>query len=121
MVCYRVTLPLSFTFTLCLQVSAAGKLSGARWLVFSDAISRFASLDVPFDCELLVVLWDGAVAHLSEVYRVSPEQPLKVLHFGDWGLGSRKDWPSGGLYRRRTSLEGRVIKAAVLEDVRAFV
>ena len=100
---------------------AAGKLSGARWLVFSDAISRFASLDVPFDCELLVVLWDGAVAHLSEVYRVSPEQPLKVLHFGYWSLGSRKDWPNVGLYRRRTSLEGRVIKAAILEDVRAFV
>jgi len=102
-------------------VSAARKLSGARWLVFSDAISHFASLDVPFDCELLVVLWDGAVAHLSEVYRVSPEQPLKVLHFGEWSLGSRKDWPNVGLYRRRTSLEGRVIKATALDDVRAFV
>jgi hypothetical protein len=102
-------------------VSAAGKLSGARWLVFSDAISRFARLDVPFDCELLVVLWDGAVAHFSEVYRVSPEQPLKVQHFGDWSLGSRKDWPGDGMYWRRTNLEGRVIKAAVQEDVRAFV
>jgi len=114
---YRV----NFTFTPLLQVSAAGKLSGARWLVFSDAISHFASLDVPFDCELLVALWDGAVAHLSEVYRVSPEQPLNVLHFGDWSLGSRKDWPNVGLYRRRTSLEGRFIQAAVLEDVRVFV
>jgi hypothetical protein len=68
-----------------------------------------------------VALWDGTVVHLSEVYRVGPEHPLKVLHFGDWSLGSRKDWPSGGLYRRRTSLEGRVIKAAVQDDVRAFV
>jgi hypothetical protein len=102
-------------------VSAAGKLSDSRWLVFSDAITRFSSLDVPFDCELLVAQWDGAVAHLSEVYRVSPEQPLKVLHFGDWSLGSRKNWPSVGLYRRRTNLEGHVIKAAVLEDVRVFV
>jgi hypothetical protein len=102
-------------------VSAAGKLSGTRWLVFSDAVTRFASLDVPFDCELLVAQWDGAVAHLSEVYRVSPEQPLKALHFGDWSLGSRKNWPSVGLYRRRTSLDGRVLKTAVQEDVRAFL
>jgi hypothetical protein len=104
-----------------LQVSAARKFTGARWLVFSDDVSRFDSLDVPFDCEVLVALWDGAVAYLSEVYRVSPEQPLKVLNFGDWRLGSRNNWPIGGLYHRRTSLEGSVIKTAVLEDVRSFV
>jgi hypothetical protein len=103
-----------------LQVSAAGRFSGARWLVFSDAVSPFVSLNVPFDCELLVAQWDGAVARLSEVYRVSPEQSLKVLHFGDWSPDSHKNWPSGGLYRRRTSLEGRVIKTAILDDVRLY-
>jgi hypothetical protein len=68
----------------------------------------------------LVAQWDGAVVHLSEVYRVSPEQPLKVLHFGDWSLGSSKNWPIGGLYRRRTSLDGRVIKTAILDDVSLY-
>lgn len=98
------------------KVSVARKFPGARWLVLTDAISLFASLNIPFDCELLVAQWDGAVVHLSEVYRVSPEQPLKVLHFGDWSLGSSKNWPIGGLYRRRTSLDGRVIKTAILDD-----
>jgi hypothetical protein len=101
-------------------VSAARKFSGSRWLVFADDVSPLARLNVPFDCELLVAQWDGAVAHLSEMYRVSPEQPLKVLYYGEWGLGFRKNWPSGGLYRRRRSLEGRVITTAFLEDVRLY-
>jgi hypothetical protein len=78
---------------------------------------ELSNLDVPFDCELLVAQWGGEVTRLSEVYRVSPQLPLQVRHFGDWSPGSRRNWPSFGLYRRRTSLDGHVIKAAILEDV----
>jgi hypothetical protein len=81
---------------------------------------ELSNLEVPFDCELLVAQWGGKVTRLSEVYRASPELPLQVWHFGDWSLGSHRNWPSFGLYRRRTSLDGHVIKAAILEDVRLY-
>jgi hypothetical protein len=103
------------------QVSAANRFSGARWLVFLPALSELSNLDVPFDCELLVAQLGGEVTVLSEAYRPSPELPLQVRYFGDWSPGSRRNWPSLGLYRRRTSLDGHVIKAAILEDVRLYV
>ncbi|PNF26534.1 hypothetical protein B7P43_G13974 [Cryptotermes secundus] len=98
------------------QVSAAGRFSGARWLVFMPPKFELSNLEIPFDCELLVVQWGGKVTQLREVYRVRPELPLQIRHFGDWRPGSHRKWPSLGLYRRRTSLDGHVIKAAVLED-----
>jgi hypothetical protein len=101
-------------------VSAAGRFSGARWLVFLPPNFELSNLEVPFDCELLVAQWGGDVTRLSEVYRSTPELPLQVRHFGDWSLGFRRNWPSFGMYRRRTSLDGHVIKAAILEDVRLY-
>jgi hypothetical protein len=101
-------------------VSAAGRFSGARWLVFLPTKFELSNLEVPFDCELLVAQWGGNVTQLSEVYRSNPELPLEVRHFGDWSQGSRRNWPSFGMYRRRTSLDGHVIKAAILEDVHLY-
>lgn len=102
------------------QVSAAGKFSGARWLVFLHSVSQLLRLDVPFDCELLAAQWNGRVARLTEVYRISPGMSPHVRNFGDWSPGSRGDWPSIGLYRRRTSLNGHVIRTVILEDVCLF-
>jgi hypothetical protein len=102
-------------------VSAAGRFSGAKWLVFLPALSDLSNLDVPFDCELLVAQLGGVMVLLREVYRASPELPLQFRYFGDWSPRSRRNWPSVGLYRRRTSLDGHVIKAAILEDASLFV
>ncbi|KDR12770.1 hypothetical protein L798_13018, partial [Zootermopsis nevadensis] len=98
------------------EVSAAGKFSGARWLVFLHSVSELSLLDVPFDCEFLAAQWDGEVARLNDVYRISPRVSLQVRYFGDWSLSSRRNWPSVGLYRRRTSLDGHVIRTVILED-----
>jgi hypothetical protein len=102
------------------QVSAAGKFSGAKWLVFLHSVSQLSHLNVPFDCELLVAQWEGEVARLSEAYRVGPDKSLQVQNFGDWSVDSYNNWPRIGLYRRRKSLDGHVIRTVVLEDVSSY-
>jgi len=52
------------------------------------------------------------VVVLTEVYRVSPTLPLQTYRFDKWTAGGGFTWPSQGLYRRRNTLQGHIIRAA---------
>jgi hypothetical protein len=91
-------------------------LSGAKWLLFlGHNISRiedfFADINIPFDCEFLVVHKEfGYHVVLTEVYRISPKLPLQTLRLGDFRHQN--------LYERRSNLQGLAFRSAVMESVR---
>ncbi|PSN44153.1 hypothetical protein C0J52_17425 [Blattella germanica] len=93
--------------------------SKAKWIVFDQTESQLKHLNISFDCEFLLANWDDGVVRLHELYRISPEYPLLVKEFGDSTFGTTS-WPKAGLYRRRRSLDGHVLKAAIQDDVIAI-
>ena len=86
----------------------------ARWVVFTQKEPWLDSLNIPFDCEFLMV----DEKHLEEMYRISPEFPLIYTKFGNF---QPETWPQFGLYTRRNNLQGYVMKTAVLDDVRILL
>ncbi|KAJ9583640.1 hypothetical protein L9F63_022021 [Diploptera punctata] len=91
------------------KLSSSEKFYKARWLVSKQNDSWLDTINIPFDCELLLL----GDAVLEEVYRVSPKHPLVYKKFGDL---LPETWPEFELYRRRNNLQGYVMKAAVLYD-----
>jgi len=74
----------------------------------------FTGINIPFDCQFLVAQpQNDHVVVLTEVYRVSPTLPLQTYRFGNWTAGGGLTWSSQGLYRRRNSLQGIVLRVAV--------
>ena len=73
----------------------------------------FDDVDVPFDCEVVVVeSRDTDKVELTEVYRITEGGPLMKDHYGTWepqGLKVNTKY----LYERRKNLKGLVIKAAM--------
>lgn len=75
----------------------------------------FADIDVPFDCEFLVVLQEDGRITLTEVYRVSPTNPLQARLFGNWTADRRLIGSTAGFYERRKNLEGLELKTGTVE------
>ena len=90
------------------------------WLKFfetEDPSDYLDNMDIPFDCVFLLAVPSNntrAKFTLTEVYRVSPTSPVNFFHFGEWspsvGLISTED----GFYERRRTLDGVVLRTAVL-------
>ena len=99
---------------LCLQFSRTESLAGATWLLLlttGSISSFFVDIYVPFNCEFLVS-WAGPVSMpIYEVYKVAEGKPLNEYYYGTWnyisGLVSKKY----NIFRRRSNLEGIVLKA----------
>ncbi|XP_069691357.1 probable glutamate receptor [Periplaneta americana] len=99
------------------------RMSAAIWLLLSELESRnlemkFSGLDVPFDCEFLVGRPTGVddLVVITEVFRVRSDQPLQIRYFGTWSPTRGLQAPVVGLYRRRSSLEGIVLRTAVMNQ-----
>jgi hypothetical protein len=94
------------------------QLSSIVWLLFLDTYSIlekfFADINIPFDCEFLVVLPKDDSIVLTEVYRVSHAYPLQTYHFGNWTADRGLIGPTLGFYRRRNSLQGLVLKTGTI-------
>ena len=93
-------------------------LSGASWLLFlNENFSRiedfFTDINIPFDCELLVVHKEYAYHMiLTEVYRVSPSFPLQTRLLTNLASPNNQN-----LYRRRDNLQGLVLRSVIQEYV----
>ncbi|XP_021923390.1 probable glutamate receptor [Zootermopsis nevadensis] len=103
-----------------LQFAANRSFSRVIWLLFLDKNSSleelFTDINIPFDCEFLVAQpEDDHAVGLTEVYRVSPTLPLQTYRFGNWTPDGGLTWPSRGFYHRRNSLQGLVLKTAVID------
>jgi hypothetical protein len=76
----------------------------------------FTGIDIPFDCELLVVQpGDSRVVMVTEVYRVSASLPLQTHRLGNWTPGGALSWPPHSFYKRRKTLQGLVLKTGTIE------
>ncbi|KAJ9583639.1 hypothetical protein L9F63_022020, partial [Diploptera punctata] len=84
-------------------VSAAELFYKGRWLVLKERDPYFETLNIPFDCEFLVL----ENTHLEEAYRTSLEFPVVYTKFGDL---QPETWPLFDHYRRRSNLQGYVMK-----------
>lgn len=95
------------------------QLSSVVWLLFLDTYSVleefFTDIDIPFDCEFLVVLQEDGRIALTEVYRVSPTYPLQTCLFGNWTADGRLIGPTLGFYKRRNNLQGLVLKTGTVQ------
>ncbi|KDR16870.1 hypothetical protein L798_08612 [Zootermopsis nevadensis] len=94
-------------------------MSKATWLLFVDTKllleEVFLDINIPFDCEFLVVQEEGDnAALLTEVYRVKSALPLQTRFFGTWTSRDGLTWPNLSLYQRRDSLQGIALKTAFL-------
>jgi len=93
-------------------------LSGARWLLFlNQNFSRiedfFTDINIPFDCEFLVVNKEHDYhLTLTEVYRVSPSLPLQTRLLRNLASSNNQN-----LYRHRDNLQGLVLRAVIHESV----
>jgi len=93
-------------------------LSGARWLLFlNQNFSRiedfFTDINIPFDCEFLVVHKEYSYhLRVTEVYRVSPSLPLQTLLLRNLASSNNQN-----LYRRRDNLQGLVLRSVIHESV----
>jgi hypothetical protein len=94
------------------------QLSSIVWLLFLDTHSTlekfFVDIDIPFDCEFLVVLQEDDRIVLTEVYRVSHAYPLQTYHFGNWTAGRGLIGPTKGFLKRRNDLQGLVLKTGTI-------
>jgi hypothetical protein len=94
------------------------RLSSIIWLLFLDTYSKlekfFVNINIPFDCEFLVVLQQDGRIVLTEVYRVSHAHPLQTYHFGNWTASKGLIGPTAGFYKRRNDLQGLVLKTGTV-------
>jgi hypothetical protein len=75
----------------------------------------FAYINIPFDCELIVILQMGGHIILAEVYRVSPTYPLQTYLFGNWTAEKGLSVSNVGFYKRRNNLKGLVMKTGTVQ------
>jgi hypothetical protein len=87
------------------------------WLLFLTTSSSleeyFANISIPFDSEFLVAQKDEDRVILTEVYRVADMLPLQTYPFGHWSERGGLASVSVGIYQRRNSLQGAILKTAV--------
>jgi hypothetical protein len=93
-------------------------LSRVIWLLFpnttSDLGTYLADVNIPFNCEFLVAQKeDGHAVVLTAVHRVSTSLPLQFYRFCNWTVKDGLICAPVGLYQRRNSLNGAVLKTAV--------
>jgi hypothetical protein len=100
------------------QFSSSSCLSRAIWLLFLNTTSTLdtflADTYIPFNCEFLVAQKQrDHVVVLTEVHRVKASLPLQTYRFGHWTAHGGLICAPVGLYQRRNSLTGAVLKTAV--------
>ncbi|KAJ9573683.1 hypothetical protein L9F63_008953, partial [Diploptera punctata] len=101
------------------EYSTTNNLAGATWLLFLDTGSMssfFADIYVPFNCEFLVT-WHGLTSmHIYEVYKVAKEKPLNEHYYGRFNFISGLVSNEYNIFRRRSNLEGIVLKVITADD-----
>jgi hypothetical protein len=73
-------------------------------------------VNIPLDCEFLVVQSHEKHVQLMEVYRVHYSSPLEVHEVGNWSQANGLQWTTiAALYKRRSNLHGLAFRAIVSE------
>ena len=95
------------------------QFSNIIWLLFLESCyvpeKFFADVNIPFDCEFIVVQQMDGHTMLTELYRVSPTYPLQTYLFGNWTAERGLSVPIAGFYKRRNNLQGLVMKTGTVQ------
>jgi hypothetical protein len=75
----------------------------------------FTDINIPFDCEFVVVEQEDGRTALTEVYRASPAHPLQTCLFGNWTAEGGLIGPTLGFYERRKNLQGLLLKTGTIQ------
>ena len=107
------------------QLPSSSCLSTAIWLLFLNTTSTLdaflADVNIPFNYEFLVAQKGrDHVVVLTEVHRVKASLPLQTYRFGHWTVHGGLICAPVGMYQRRNSLNGAVLKTAVKEVCLTF-
>ena len=101
-----------------MQSAANRNFSNAVWLLFLDEDIEieelFKDINIPFDCEFLVVQSLGKKMVVIETYRIAPSLVLLNHTFAVWTKYGIHKTPNDDLFKRRRNLNGLVLKTAVI-------
>jgi hypothetical protein len=75
----------------------------------------FALINIPYDCEFVVVIQTDDSTMLTEVYSVGPTHPLQTYPFGNWTTKRGLTVSTAGFYKRRNNLQGLVLKTGTVK------
>lgn len=84
------------------------------WVIFLDTDIKefFNESNLLFDCQVIAAyVKDVNLTNLYEVYRVRKDFPLRYNYYGNWTREGGLVVETGPIYRRRSDLEGLVLKA----------
>ena len=95
------------------------QFSNIVWLLFLESYytpeELFADINIPFDCEFIVVQQVDGHTILTELYRVGPTFPLQTYVFGNWTAERGLSMSTVGFYKRRNNLQGLVMKTGTAQ------